>query len=1070
VHRRAHRLFYLCLVISLALLAAQASAQVLTTLAGGGPNNVAALSAPVGQPWAVARDQAGNTYISDNISSRIYKVSTNNVLTVFAGNIVSNYSGDGGAASLASLCRPEGIAVDASGNVYIADTGDSVIRVVNTQAAAITVAGVTIQPGTIQTVAGTGLPGYSGDGAAATSAKLNNPGGLFVDHSGNIFIADTLNSVVRKVNASGTISTVAGNFSLGAGYSGDGGSATSAQLNQAAGVYLDGTGNLYIADTLNNRVRAVNTQPAAVTIATVTIQPGDIQTIAGNGTAGFAGDTGSAISAEINAPQAIMVGSGGTFYIADSNNNVVREVTTGGIINTFAGNYTIGPGASGNGGLAVSAQLNFPTGLSLDNSGDVFIADQNNAAVREVMAGNADIELSVGIMQNVAYFGDGGNAALSELFSAAGVGSDSSGNIYIADSRNSRIRVINTQSSQITVAGVSIAPGTIATVAGSGVLCVAAPCGDGGAALSAQLSFPVDVMVDASGNIIFVDYQPLTGLFPVSVVREIVAGSGMIQTVAGSLSKGPGYSGDGGAAVNAQLNQASGLSLDKSGNLFIADMGNNVVRAVNTQSAVVNLAGVSVQPGNIVTVAGNGTKCANGTAACGDGALAINAQFNAPSSVALDRSGNLYLADSGDNRVREVLAGSGNVEAYAGTGVICTTNACGDGGPATAAELSNPFHVFSDYLGDIFIADNTDYVVREVTAANGMIQTVAGNATRGFSGDNGNAIAGQFDNVTGLAADAAGNLLVADFGSWRVRRVTGLAATAPTANLSTATLSFPAQTVGEASQSQAVKLSNNGNLSPLPVSSIVFSGPQAGDFAETDDCLPSVPGHGSCEINVTFKPMAVGARSATMTITDNGGSTQKVSLSGTGMIVASKPDFSLSAGALSAVNPGQSASSSVNLSSINGFSGSVVLSCSVTPTPQLAPTCAFSKSAVTLANGGSAASLLTVSTTAVRASLAHSGSMFYAMWLLFPAMLLGTAGAGTMNRKKAISYFLIGFAVMGCLFLVACGSGSQASKGNGGNPGGGGGGTGTPAGVYTITVTGTSGTNVQSQKLVLTVK
>ena len=1068
MHRCAHRLLQLVTVTAFALSAAAASAQVLTTIAGGGPNNVSALSAPVGEPWAIARDHAGNTYISDNISSRIFKVDTKNNLTVLAGNIVSNYTGDGGLASLASICRPEGIAVDAAGNVFIADTGDNVIRVVNTQSAAITVAGVAIQPGTIQTVAGTGIAGYAGDGGAATSARLNNPAGVIVDPSGNIFIADTLNSVIRKVTSSGTIGTVAGNFTLGAGFSGDGGLATSAQLNQAGDVHLDSAGNLYIADTLNNRVRAVNTQLSAVTIAGVTIQPGDIQTIAGNGIAGYAGDSGPATSAEINTPLSVLVGAEGTFYIADSRNNLVREVTSGGTISTYAGNYNMGAGGSGNDGPAANAQLNFPTGLSLDSAGDVFIADQYNSAIREVIAENAQIQMSAGIMQNLAYFGDGAVASGSELFSATGVGSDSSGNIYIADSRNSRIRVVNTQSSQITVAGVAIAPGTIATVAGTGALCVAAPCGDGGAALSAQLSFPLDVTVDASGNIYFADYQPLTGILPVSVIREVVAATGTIQTVAGSLSKGPGYSGDGSAATNAQLSQASGIYLDNSGNLFIADTANNVVRAVNMQKAAVSLAGITVQPGNIATVAGNGTQCANGTSPCGDGSKAVNALLNTPTSVALDRSGNLYIADSNDNRVREVVAKTGNIEAYAGTGVVCTTRNCGDGGAATAAEFSDPFHVFSDYLGDIFIADNTDYEVREVTAANGVIQTVAGNATRGFSGDNGSAVNGQMDNVTGLAADAAGNLLIADFGSWRVRRVSGIVATAPTANLSANSLTFTDETVGTASESQTLKLSNNGNLSDLPVSSIVFSGAQAGDFSETDNCLPSVPGHGSCAINVTFKPLAVGARNATMTITDNGGSTQNVSLFGTGMNVISQPGFSLSAGALSAVNPGQTASSTVSLKSVNGFAAGVTLACSVSPTPKLAPTCSFSKSAVNLANGGSATSVLTVSTTGPSAALAQPASTFYAMWLLFPAMLLGTAGAGKINRRKVLSYFLIGIALASCLILVACGSGSLASSGNGGNPGGGS--SGTPAGQYTITVTGTAGAKVQSQQLVLTVE
>lgn len=1068
MRRCAQRVFLLISVFSLALLAVDAPAQVLTTLAGGGPNNVTALSAPLGYPWAVARDHAGNTYISDSFSSRILKVDVNNNLTVLAGNIVSNYAGDGGPASAASLRWPNGIAVDGAGSVYIADTGNSVVRVVNTQSSSITVAGVTIQPGTIQTIAGTGSAGFAGDGGAATSAQLNQPAGVSVDPSGNIFIADTLNSVIRKVSTSGVISTVAGNFTMGPGFSGDGGTATSAQLAWPADVKLDSIGNLYIADTRNIRVRAVNTQSSGITIAGITIPPGRIQTVAGNGTAGFAGDGGPAVTAEINFPQGVLVGPGGVFLIADSYNNVVRGVSSSGIISTIAGNYNLGPGDYGNGGLAVHAQLDFPTGLALDSAGNLFIADLYNSAIRVVNAQNDDIQEADGIINDVAYFGDGGAASESELFGPGGVASDLSGNIYIADSRNHRIRVMNRQSSQTVVAGVTIAPGMIATVVGNGTICLAAPCGDGGPASDAQLSYPVDLTVDASGDIFFVDYQPSTGVFPVSVVREMVASTGMIQTVAGNLNLGLGYSGDGGPATNAELNQALDLAMDKSGNLYIADTSNNVIRAVNMQKSAVSLLGVSVQPGNIATVAGNGAQCANGTSACGDGGKAINAQFNAPTGVALDRSGNLYISDSADNRIREVLAISSNIEAFAGTGMSCTTQPCGNGGLATAAELNNPLRVFSDYLGNIFITDNLDYVVREVTASNKMIQTVAGNGTRGFSGDNGSALNGQFDSVTGLTADPAGNLVVADFGSWRVRQVSEIVATPPTAIVSPDSLSFPDQLVGTASETQTVKLTNNGNLSALPVSSIAFSGAQAADFSEKNNCLPSVPGHSTCEINLVFKPSAAGIRSATMTITDNGGATQNVSVTGTGTSALPPANFTLSAGELSAINPGQSASSTVSLSSVNGFSGAVTLTCAVSPMPKLAPTCSFNSNSVNVANGGSASTRLTVNTTGAQASLAHSSSMFYAIWLLFPAMLLGTAGAGSINRRKALNYFLIGLTLAGCLFLVACGSGAATNNPNGG--GGSGGGSGTPAGQYTITVTGASGAKVQSQKLVLTVK
>ena len=232
----------------------------ISTVAGGGPKNLAALSASIGYPGNVALDEAGNAYISDSYSSRVLKVDTTGNVTVVAGNGTRGYSGDGGPATSAALNGPESVVVDATGNIFIADTENSVIRE------------VTASNGNITTVAGNGSPGYSGDGGPATGAQLYDPYGVFVDGSGNIFIADTDNCLIRKVSG-GNISTVAGDPALQTpcGYAGDGGLATSAQLDLPEAVFLDGSGNIFIADTDNNLIRVVNPGTASVTVAGIVI-------------------------------------------------------------------------------------------------------------------------------------------------------------------------------------------------------------------------------------------------------------------------------------------------------------------------------------------------------------------------------------------------------------------------------------------------------------------------------------------------------------------------------------------------------------------------------------------------------------------------------------------------------------------------------------------------------------------------------------------------------------------------------------------------------------------------------
>src|SRR6266550_648185 len=487
---------------------------IITTVVGGGPANVPGTSASIGNPTAVAKDASGNTYIFDAWSYRVFKVDAAGKVSVYAGNGFNGYSGDGGLATNAQVSWGYGLAVDTSGNLFIADTANNVIRE------------VVATTGIIQTVASNGTYGYGGDGGAATSATLSSPYGIFVDASGNLFIADSGNNVIREVvAATGIIQTVAGNGTYG--YGGDGGAATSATLSSPYGIFVDASGNLFIADSGNNVIREV----VAAT--------GIIQTVAGNYNLGsaYSGDGGAATSATLSYPYGIFVDASGNLFIADSGNNVIREVVaTTGFIQTVAGNnfYSYG----GDGAAATGAQLNSPAAIASDAAGNLFIVDQYNNVIREVVATTVIIQTVAG-NGTYGYGGDGGAATSATLDYPYGVSIDASGNLFVADTNNCVIREV------------VAATGLIQTVAGTPQSCNYG--GDGGAATSATLSYPYGIFVDASGNLFIADSGN-------NVIREVVAATGIIQTVAGNNFYS--YGGDGAAATGAQLNSPAAIASD----------------------------------------------------------------------------------------------------------------------------------------------------------------------------------------------------------------------------------------------------------------------------------------------------------------------------------------------------------------------------------------------------------------------------------------------------------------------------------------------------------------------------
>ena len=317
-------------------------------------STIAGLGNPPGYDIGLAVDGSGNVYIADSYHNRISKINSSGVISTIVGNGTQGYGGDGGLATACKLYQPTGVAVDRSGNIYIADYGNNRIRVVNAS-------------GIINTFAGNGSQGYSGDGGAAISCELYSPRCVAVDSLGNVFIGDTKNNRVRIVNTSGIINSFAGNGLGGVG--GNGGPATLAQITEPLGVAIDRTGNVYITDPTGNVVREVNTS-------------GNISTVARDRAGGYTGDSVTATSTELFAPKGIAVDKSGDIYIADQFNNRIRKVSTSGIITTIAGN---GSGNySGDGGPATAAEISNPDGIAVDDSGNIYISTVGDSRIRKI--------------------------------------------------------------------------------------------------------------------------------------------------------------------------------------------------------------------------------------------------------------------------------------------------------------------------------------------------------------------------------------------------------------------------------------------------------------------------------------------------------------------------------------------------------------------------------------------------------------------------------------------------------------------------------------------------------------
>ncbi len=763
------------ILIFIAILLAylpSASAQTLgtiNTVAGGGPNNLPALQAGLGYPTAVVKDSSGNLYVGtgnySNDSGMVFKIDLSGNLTIYAGNGANFYSittsnGDGGPATSAILGYVGGLALDSQQNLYIADENVSTIRKVAKSTGIIT----TVAGNSIGTVCATASDPL-GDNCPATSALLSDPNQIYVDGSGNIYITDTGDNLIREVVAStGKIQTVAGGGTVcttGAlDILGDGCAATSATLAEPTGVYVDSHNNIYIADTFNNRIRVVNAGT------------GIILSIAGNGVSGFSGDGAAATAAEIYFPKGLFVDAAGNLYFADSINSRIREVfgptppsgQTPGFITTLAGGGVGCTGQTdnyGDGCVALDASFSNPLGIFVDSSNNIYITDQYTFLVREVVASSGDIQAVAG-NGTPSFSGDGYLATDAELNQPYSIAVDPVGDIYIADFANERIRRVDA------------ATHTIQTVAGGGTSCPAETddFGDGCPATQATI-FPFTAFVDGSHNIYFTDYSAAR-------IRRVDGVTGIITSVAGGgTGSGPDCPnptdalGDNCPAADTVLYEPWGIYVDANGNIFFTDLGDARVREVVAST------------GKVQSIAGTGTAGYNG-----DNIPATLAEVDEPIGIYGDTAGNIYFSDFGNFRIREIVASSGNIVTVAGTGTVGYN---GDNIPATTADIFEAYGVYVDQAANIFFGDYGNGRVREVVAATGLIQTVAGNGTIGFGGDGGPATSASLSFMADVGGDFAGDLYIADTFNNRIREVYGIV---PANNLVVTTQTLPPGQVG----------------------------------------------------------------------------------------------------------------------------------------------------------------------------------------------------------------------------------------------------------------------------------
>ena len=1003
--------------------------QTINTIAGngssgstgnGGLATAAELSSEI---RAVTVDGLGNVYFVDGGNNEVreinaatgiisviagggsYTASSGNVISGCGTNQIDEY-GDGCLASQTKLNGPRGLALDKAGNLYIAGYNDDMIHRIDAQTGMMTlIAGV---PAGVHSG---GTASYSGDGTVPSATNyvgLNKPRGVRIDNYGNIWIADTGNNVIRMISATtGKINTLVGANTNGtsastAGYLGDGSTAnTSAvELSGPTDILFDSQNNAFIADASNHVIREVTWNASAATV-------GNISTVIGNNAASVAVTSGTlapkpsgwpgptaATTPALGNPTKLAIDSYNNLYFDDSSTSVIYfyDASTQ-TITPIAGTYGYGfnsvytgfttcaaaTDSLGDGCPALQSlfyQGSSALGMTIDNRNNLYITDPNDERLREVTSNlnfpsvalgqsvtqtlefhfskadamaasngmvlnpksgdysissapvcavasdntsNCTLSISfaplvpglrtaslmvTGVLSSRSFPLTGiGTAALtsfdpgtiatqgSGLLSAQGTAFDAAGNLYIADTGNNRVV-------EITAAGVQT------TLAGTGT---AGYSGDGAVATSAKLNAPTAVAVSAAGTVFIAD----TGN---NVVRAVNTANGFISTYAGSGASGCPSAisvdamGDGCPATQATLKAPAGLTVASNGDLFIADTGNNLIRRVDFGSGIINL---HAGPQSKVT-------CSTSTDSYGDGCPLLSAAtlFNAPSGLASDASGNIYVADSGDNVIRELSSGTGLITLLAGNGQSVFT---GDGGPATAASLNAPKGIAVDAAGNLYIADTGNAVVRTVSANTGQISTLLGlGGTAGAAGGSGVASQLLLSSPSAVALDAHGDLAIADTGNSREiedNRQAGL-------------LAFGRGNVGEASLEQTATFGNIGNLALTFTASAPYyslTGDPTQDYlldnTASTACASGIASGANCTLGVAFDPTVSGDLAETLTLPSNAANqaTGNIQFTGTGVIlIDTNVNLVLTAPANGSIQYGQAATFTATVTPVSG--------------------------------------------------------------------------------------------------------------------------------------------------------
>jgi sugar lactone lactonase YvrE len=524
-------------------------------------------------------DNVGNVYVADTENDTIRKITPGGMVSTLAG--ASSYyirSADGTGAA-AHFWHPSGVAVDNAGNVLVADSSNSTVRKVTSG-------------GVVTTLAGTAGVVGSMDGTGA-AALFQYPEGVAVDNAGNVYVVDTSNHTIRKITSNGVVTTLAGT----AGVSGSAdGTGTAAQFSDPLGVAVDSIGNVYVADAYNNH-----------TIRK--IAPGGVVTTYA-GTAGLSGGAdGTGPAARFYYPAGVAVDSAGNLFVADRGAHTIRRITPGGVVTTYAGTAGISGAADGTG---AAAQFESPSGVAVDNGGNVYVADTSYSTIRKITPGGV-VSTFAG-----AQFHSGsadGTGAAAQFYYPYGVAVDTAGNVFVADSGNGTIR-------KITPGGV------VTTLAGT------ANSSDGstdGIGAAARFRHPMGVAVDTAGNVFVAEgYDGSQGYHDTNTIRKITPG-GVVTTLAGTASS---YGSADGTGTAAQFNCPNGVAVDLAGNVYVADSGNSTIRKITPNGVVTTLTGTAGVEGSVDGI---------GTAA----------QFNSPQGIAVDNMGNLYVADSDNSAIRK---------------------------------------------------------------------------------------------------------------------------------------------------------------------------------------------------------------------------------------------------------------------------------------------------------------------------------------------------------------------------------------------------------------------------------